>query len=349
LFGRPILADQRLAGKYLGPDIVSVNFAEELGDLSLYVYALLLSETGLSLIRSTAYGTSIPRIRLDLLGALPIALPDDDVVCAVAAEVRSALKQREIFAEHIAAARAVIEQLPLMQAALDACADRKAQVGALAPPFRTLSAWNHVSTGEALALLKEEWHARLGDVVPPEGIFNGFRFARIPCERPYGVDLLSQRDLFLIRPFPQRIVHPGFDDRFLFAPEGSLLVGGAGTLGEGEIFGRAVYVSESMSRFAVTQHMLRIQPEPSAAPLVYTFFSTLVGRRMLRSTAVGTKILSLRPDLLRALPIPDLDAATISSISGHLQAAMQARDEANRAESEAVRLIETEVIPAWLS
>jgi hypothetical protein len=95
--------------------------------------------------------------------------------------------------------------------------------------------------------------------------------------------------------------------------------------------------------------MLRVQPRSDYAPLAYAFLSTLVGRRLLRSTAVGTKILSMRPDLLRALPFPEVDAETAAQVKLHLLKAMRARDAAECAEAEAIRLVETEVIPAWLS
>lgn len=348
LFGRCMLADARLAGKYLGPDVLSLSFRDEEHD-GKYVYAFLASRVGLQLVRSAAYGTSIPRVRQDLLLDLPVPEADAGAKARIVALINTAMHERERFAAELLAARAPIEELPEMQRAYTSCAKRTVRAGMHSPPLRTLNAWNHVSTGAALPLLSDAWSARLGDVVPAGGIFNGLRFARVDCEPPHGIELLSQRDVFLLRPVPQRAVHPGVPNRVLFAPEHSILVGGAGTLGEGEIFGRAVFVSQAMSRYAVTEHMLRIQPQPEHAALAYAFLSTLVGRRFLRSTAVGTKILSMRPDLLRALPFPQVDTATAGRVTDHLHEAMRARDAAEHAEAEAIRIVETEVIPAWLS
>jgi hypothetical protein len=349
LYGRAVLADARLAGKYVGPDAMILEFGEPESDHALFAYAFLCTNLGVHATRSTSYGTKLLRFRPDLLPELPVPKADATLTKQVASGIRVAMQERERFASEVLAARAPIEALPEMQRAHDACAARRVRVGLHAPPLRTLGAWNHVSTGAALPLLQDAWNARLGDVVPEDGIFNGLRFARIECKPPHGIELLSQRDVFLLRPVPQRVAHPGFPDRVLFAPEHSLLVGGAGTLGEGEIFGRAVYVSESMTRYAVTQHMLRVQPHREHAALAYAFLSTLVGRRILRGTAVGTKILSMRPDLLRALPFPEVDTATAGQVTAHLHEAMRARDAAERAEAEAIRLVETEVIPAWLS
>ena len=43
------------------------------------------------------------------------------------------------------------------------------------------------------------------------------------------------------------------------------------------------------------------------------------------------------------------DTATAAQVKTHLLEAMRARDVAERAEAEAIRLVESEVIPAWLS
>src|SRR5690606_20967923 len=147
------------------------------------------------------------------------------------------------------------------------------------------------------------WTGRVGDVVQAGGIFRGGRGPRVACQPPHGVDFLSQRDAFLIRPVPQRVLLPSSG---LMPHEGTIMVGGQGTLGEGEIFGRATIVTAEGSRQAWTEHLLRIVPTPSEASTLFAYLTTTVGFRLLRSTAVGTKLLSMRPDLIRALPIPDL-------------------------------------------
>lgn len=349
LFGRGIIADARLAGGYVDGHAVQLRFAEPFSDEACFVYAYLISPTGLQLVRSTAYGTSVPGIRTDLLGELPIPRASADLLKRVAAEIRRAVEERERFAVELLAARAPIEALPVMQRAHEACAVRRVRAGLQAPPLRTLSAWNHVSTGAALPLLRDDCAAAVGDVLTGHGVYRGLRFMRIPCEAPYGIELLTQRDVYLLRPVPQRVVHPGFGDDMLMAQPHSIVVAGGGTLGEGEIFGRAVFVSEAMGRYALSEDMLRLTPQQEYAPVLYAYLSTLVGRRLLRSTAVGTKILRMRPDLLRALPLPEVDAATAARVKKHLLEAMRARDAAERAEAEAIRLVETEVIPAWLS
>jgi hypothetical protein len=58
----------------------------------------------------------------------------------------------------------------------------------------------------------------------------------------------------------------------------------------------------------------------------------------------------MRPDLLRDLPFPDCDLQTTRKIAEHPDAAMLAREEANQAEHQAIRILEEEeVLPAWLN
>lgn len=349
MYGRSLIADGRLVGKYVGPHAMVLTFQEPGGRLNLYVYALLCSAFGVRAIRSLSFGTKILGIRKDLLADFPIPIPDDETQERIAALIRTTVEARERYLTKLRAARKVVEDLSEMQEALGMCGERKARCITWDRALPTLSAWTFASTGGALGYLKTRWSGRLGDVLEENGLFNGPRFARIPCLPPHGVDFLSQRDVFLIRPVPRRIVHPGFDERLLFVSANSLVVAAQGTLGDGEIFGQTTYVSSAMASQAMSQHLLRLWPTAVHSAAAYSFLSTKVGFRLLRSTAVGTKLLSMRPDLLRELPFPDCPPVRLQLITAHLDAAMAARASADDAEAEAVRIIEQEVLPAWLA
>lgn len=112
LYGRALIADQRLVGKYVGPDSMTLVFHEPGADFSLFAYAFLASPTGVSAIRSTSYGTKILRFRDDLLGSLPIPLADGPTIKRVASGVRRALEAREEYQRELHRARSVLEELP---------------------------------------------------------------------------------------------------------------------------------------------------------------------------------------------------------------------------------------------
>jgi type I restriction enzyme S subunit len=349
LFGRSIIADGRLTHGYLGPHAVAMTFSDPGSAENLWTYAYLNSAAGIGAIKTAAFGTSVPGLRLDRLKDIPVPIPDRATMARVAGLIRSVVDHREKFLESLKVARALVSTLPDVAEALELCGTRERRTQLWDGPLPTLCAWNAISSGGALDYLSKKWHTRLGDVVQPDGIYNGPRFARIDCQPPHGVELMSQRDAMLIRPSPRRVAHPGFDDRLLFAPEGTILVGGHGTLGEGEIFGRAVLVHGRYSRAAFTQDLLRVVAKPKHQNSLYAYLTTTLGFRLLRTTAVGTKILLMREDLLRSLPVPDWPADLETRVATAVRSAFRARSLADEAETEAIRIVEDEVLPQWLA
>ncbi|TAK27442.1 MAG: hypothetical protein EPO40_17645 [Myxococcaceae bacterium] len=349
LYGRCILADKRLEGRIIGSDAVALTFKEPDSDVAAFAYAFLCTRAGVRAVRATGYGTKLMSLRMDFLRALPIPLGTDAQMTRVGVLIRTAVEQRETYMLHIREARTLLEQVPGYREARAMCEHRRARHIRWPGALPTFTAWTYASAGEALDFLGKKWSARLGDVLDENGVFNGPRFARIPCEVPYGIDFLSQRDVFLMRPVGRRIANPGFADRLLFVAPGTLLVGGHGTLGEGEIFGRVEIAAGALSRKAFTQDILRLIPKSGFESACAALLSSVVGFRLLRSTAVGTKILSLRPDLLRAIPFPVIDKGLGTLIDRAVTSALDARQCSEEAEAEAIRIVEQEVLPTWLA
>lgn len=349
LFGRSILADDRLAGKFVGPDSMTLVFEEPDRDLSLFTYAWLTSPTGVQAIRSTSYGTKILRFRHDLFTSLPVPVAPAALVTRVATHIRRAQLSRERFSDEAQLARSLVLANPDVAEALEACAVRKRRSVLWPGPFPSLCAWNFAAGAGAVPLLRARWKTSLRDVLVPEGVFNGPRFARIDCEAPHGIEFFSQRDVFLVRPVPRRIVRPPIPDQLLFVPQGALLVGSHGQMNEGSIFGQVELGSIVGAKAGVTQDILRIVVHERLREVAYSFLSTLVGEWLLKSTAIGTSIPLMRVDLLEALPFPDPDSLPTADIRRHVREAEKARLEAIREESEAIRLIEEEVLPQWLA
>lgn len=348
LYGRSIIADSRLSGKYVGPHAMALTFKDPGEEANLCAYSFLLSKRGIEIVRSASYGTKVLGLRKDILSDIPVPEVRADLASQIAARIRLAVASRESYHRCLERARQALEELPEMRIATEMCTDRRARCIGWRDDLPSLCAWNYASAGDCLTLLNKKWSGRLADVVPEGEIYYGPRFARIPCSDPYGIPFLTQRDVFLIRPVPRRIVHPGFPDRMLFVQENTLLVAGHGTTGEGEIFGKVALPCSSLLQSAFTQDILRINVAPSDYYLAYAFFSTRVGMRLLRSTAVGTKIMTMRADLLRRLPFPEVNQSTSSLIQQTLKKAIQARNAADCAEAEAVALLESEVLN-WLT
>jgi len=348
LFGRSILADGRLVGKYVGPHSMSLHFEDPDDDFSLFTYAWLATPTGIRAIRSTSYGTKILGLRKDLLSSIPIPEAPRPLVKRVAGLIRRCTLKREEYAQGIQEARRVFEGVPEIGEALAACSVRSHRSLVWSGSLPSICAWNYAAGGGAVRILRERWGTSLRDVLAPNGVFNGPRFARVDCTPPHGIDFMSQRDIFMIRAVGRRIVQPDVPERLLFVPRDALLVGSHGQMTEGSIFGKVELASYAGWRSGVTQDILRILPRDGYRELAYAFLSTTVGQWLLKSTAVGTSIPSMRMDLLNQLPFPDPSTIPHNVIRLHVLQAEAARIEADEAEAEAIRIIEQEVLPQWL-
>lgn len=349
LFGRSIIADSRLSGAYLSQHAVGLKFHEPGSRENLFTYAFLNTQAGVRALKAAAFGTSIPGLRLDLVGDLCVPFPDDATQEKIAALIRTAVQQRDCYLGELRAARLVIEDLPEMREAQAACAERRARCIVWDGSLPTMCAWNFASTGGALALLRRKWRLRLADVLDEGGLFKGGRMSRVLCSPPHGDDLLSQRDIFSIRHIPRRVVASKNDADCLRGTEGQLLVASRGQLTEGTIFGSIERASHGAIGKIVTEDIVRIVPSKGNEELAFAFLSTRVGHALLASSAFGTSIPGMRLDLVASIPFPDVDEATMTRVIRHVRACTAARQAADAAEAEAIRIVEEEVLPAWLS
>ncbi|MCC6874428.1 MAG: hypothetical protein IT378_09015 [Sandaracinaceae bacterium] len=349
MFGRSVIADARLAGKLAAGDLLSLRGGGVEDDELLFLYAFLCSTAGIAAVRACAYGTSIPRIRTDLFAQIPVPRASPKQTSRAATLVREAVTHREEYSRRLALARGAIEALPTVQEADVMCAERRARCLVWGGSLRSICAWNAVSAGEALPFLQRAWRSRLADVITDEGLFYGLLRQRTPSAAGVGVPLITQRDAQSVRQLPTWIARPKVPDVALFSPPNSVVIPGRGTLGEGEVFGRPILLTPGLSEYALTQDLLRVVPRVGFTSLVHLFLSTRVGMRLVRSAAVGTKILQLRLDLMRELPIPELSDEIGKKVREHHQAAVEAFDRASACEAAAVRVVEEEVLPQWLA
>lgn len=348
LFGRSIIADERLIGKIVSPHILRLSPVDDL-DTALYTYAFLCSKIGIRMVHSCAYGSSVPSISSDLLLALPIPLADDTTLKKIADLIRITVNERERYVREAQFGRLCLEALPEMQEAIAMCQERRARCALWDGELPTMTGWTYASTGRALSYLRKRWTARLGDFIQPGGLLYGPRSSRTRCQPPYGIDFWSQRDLHLIRPIPFRIPTPKQQDSGLLVPENTLLIASRGQFTEGALFGKVTIATAEMAKVAITGDAVRLHILPEYALQLYAFLSTSIGLRLLRTSAVGNSIPMMRLDLVKNLPVPTLDSSISQQVNTHVKNALEARVTAANAEKEAVRIIEEEVLPEWLA
>jgi hypothetical protein len=153
----------------------------------------------------------------------------------------------------------------------------------------------------------------------------------------------------MIRPISRRIATPTMSNELL-VEMADLFVASRGQLDEGTLFGN-VELSENLPRAAiVSEDFVRMRTRSAAySSLLLAYLTMPLGRRLVRTTAYGTSIPGIRLDLLARLPCPDMDAGRLENVASHVSAAVEARAVASRSESEAIRIIEEEVLPQWLA
>lgn len=348
IFGRSIIADGRLENKYVGPHAIALTFEEPGSADNLTTYAFLQTGVGVSMLRSACYGTKVLGIRHDVLASLPIPRFSNECQSKVSSLVKEAVDSREKFVLELAQARGVIDERPEVQQALAMCLDSQPRCLSWQGEMLTLNAWNYASMGGAITLLREAWPTRFKDVVRENGVFLGPRLARQPCVPPHGIDFYSQRDVFMMKPIPRRIVRPPVEDQSLFVPQDAILLAANGQLKEGNLFGRAELAAFGSFNSAITGHIMRVLPKARLGHSLFAFLSTRLGLRLLRSTAIGSSVPTMHVGLLENLPVPELDLSEAALVERHLVAAIKARITATAAESEAIELVNSEV-QEWLN
>jgi len=146
------------------------------------------------------------------------------------------------------------------------------------------------------------------------GASYGKVFVRSDCTQEPGEELITQGDMFAAEPEGRDSRGAGLarlEDHRVHRLD--VLIAGAGTLGETELFGRCIIADDRLAGTIVGPHAMKLtflEPSSETALFTYAFLNTRVGLRAIRATAFGTKILGIREDLLRSLPIPLPDAAT---------------------------------------
>lgn len=193
----------------------------------------------------------------------------------------------------------------------------------------TLRSLNYTPEVEAFRRLSESRESvPLGTLLSRMGESYGKVFVRYDCAPELGEELITQGDMFAAEP-DGRIIRgdalPRLEDHRVERLD--VLIAGAGTLGETELFGRSIIADDRLVGRIVGPHAMKlgfIEPESDAALYTYAFLNTRVGIRAVRATGFGTKILGLRKDLLRTLPIP-LPGGAIQHLSVPQICALNAR------------------------
>ncbi|MGW6013723.1 methylation-associated defense system restriction endonuclease subunit S MAD5 [Streptomyces sp. NPDC055210] len=315
-----------------------------------YLNTFLRSRFGVPMITSHAYGAIIQHIEPHHIAGLPVPRFAPEVEQDIHELVEEAARLRAEFQAALEAAttdlftRAGLEEL-LDLRWHEQPRDLGFEQRGLTPT--TLRALNHQPRARrVLDALRSVDHLTLGEICSGGKLGSGVRFKRVDADPGHGAArLIGQRQGFWIRP-EGRWISPSQAPPGIFAQDETVMVAAQGTLGENEVFCRALFVTGSWLEHVYTQHFLRVVSGTPDIPGAYlfAFLRSEAMFRVLRSMSTGGKQQDIHEALRAQIPVPLLTAPDRERIAETIRAAYRKRDEADQKEDRALELLERAVL-----
>ena len=341
--GRVILAYAAHAGLVVSSDLLRVEVA---GDplIRSYVYAFMRSRFGRTMMEGTHYGSIIKHLRPAHLKTIPIPMLSRATQAAIHEEVENvfALRDEAYRLDMMARASFASEmhELPIVQneEAYSISARsffggrRRLEAGAYSPQSRFVAqVYEHNSESVDV----------LGTVAR---VFVPGRFKRIYGET--GTTYLDSKPIFKVNPELPKFLTPATNIDFAAygVQRGWLLMACSGQVYG--INGQAILANESHEGKVITQHIMRIIPDPDRIRPGYlqTVLShPTLGQPLVISRAFGTSVPELAPEDIERLPIPRLDDAKEAEIAVAAERASVLRYRADTIENAVIYILEDAV------
>ncbi len=344
--GRTVYARTDMTGIWGSQDVLKV-----VPDTSRvqpgYLFAFLSSRFGAPMVTSGAYGSMIRHLEPNHIADLPVPRLGDLVEGEAHRLVQTAADLRARYQALLTEATdRLFASVGLRDIAAHEWHQQGPDLGFSAPltDLVTLRALNYNPRAERLlADLRDAPHKTLGEICAGGMLERGPRFKRIDADPSHesAVRLVGQKQGFWLQP-EGRWISRRFTPDDVMVPDETILVASQGTLGENEVFARPIFVTGAWRDHAYTEHFLRIisaDPAVSGAYL-FAFMRSETAFRLLRSASVGSKQQDIQPDLIAALPVPLAPEPERAAIAELVREAYRGRDEADRAEADAIALVE---------
>ncbi|BBZ99841.1 methylation-associated defense system restriction endonuclease subunit S MAD5 [Bradyrhizobium diazoefficiens] len=311
-----------------------------------YLYAYLSSKFGVPLVVGGTYGSIIQQIEPEHIVNLPVPRLSSTLEAKVHSLAEKAARGLSDYSR--LCSRATDDLLSwvgttdvLPQRWLD---DRRSigwsedQIGT-----ETFRSMNYDPRAKDLWRIFERANgAPLGSLCQPEYFKGKNIFKRIDAEPEFGVMLLGQRNAFRFRPEGRWISRTSVERQGLHVPALTTLIPSHGTLGEHELYCRALIVTPSMRDFVFSGDFFRCVPDEAKVHpgYLFAFLRSNAAFRMLRSISIGGKQQEQHPSLMWRLPVPRLSAEREQKIADQIEKAVAAYDDAVSADKHARALVE---------
>ncbi|SPT60108.1 methylation-associated defense system restriction endonuclease subunit S MAD5 [Actinomadura madurae] len=311
-----------------------------------YLYTFLASSLGVAMIKGTVYGTSVKHIEPAHLTDLPIPRLDEKTEHQIDGLFHEAMMRRSRFQAGVTeATRDFFESAGLPELIDLRWHDQPRDVGFYASSVssKTLRALNlSPRAHRILERLKSVPHRTLGNICANGALGRGNRFTRVDSSPGRGLRLVGQRQVFWMNPEGRWILLKDAEAELVRARDEAILVASQGTLGDSEVFCRAVFVYGRWQRdYVFSEHFMRVMSGDSEMPGAYlfAFLRSEVAFRVFRSMSTGGKQQDIHEGLRREIPVPECTPADRKRIAETVRQAYRWRDEADALEDEAQALL----------
>jgi type I restriction enzyme S subunit len=314
-----------------------------------YLYAFLSSRFGVPLVVGGTYGAIIQHIEPHHIANLPVPRLNKEVESRVHRLVQEAA---DCLTEHSALLRKATRTL------LDRCGLRA--IDALEwHSNRQHLGWAEVRVSpESLRALNFDPRAKairrslsqcrtdpLGSLCDPRWFKGKCIFRRVDASPEFGLKLVGQREAFHIRPEGRWISRKSIEGLGLQVPPGTILIPSHGTLGERELYCRALIVTYRTAEYAFSGDFFRCIPlrDRVLAGYLFAFLRSPLAFRLLRTISIGGKQQEQHPAMMWRFPVPRLDEQSEVLISEMVENACGRFDRALEAEDEAQQILESAI------
>lgn len=207
----------------------------------------------------------------------------------------------------------------------------------------SINAFNH---SERIRLITQKMACKtipLREAIQGGATFSSTGAPSIEVKPGKGIMMINQKDIFdnIIR--GKWISNRGIKLDNL-VDYGEVLIACDGTLGESELFCRAIFANEDLKGSFISSHFIRMKAtEEITSGYLYTWLNSDYGFRFIRNTQAGTKLCHPINKMFLNIPIPVLGNDDIKAIDSIVKTAHSKRHESNLKELEAIQLIEQEI------
>jgi type I restriction enzyme S subunit len=310
-----------------------------------YLYAYLSSKFGIPLVVSGTYGAIIQHIEPEHLATLPVPRLGTAIESRITRRIDQASELLTAYQRQIVEATGKFFSAVALR---DISAAEWHELGrdlGFEQTFPFEPSFRPVNFSPRFKLLCDRVRSTcwkpLGDLCVPDTLKRGGRYRRVDADPEFGYELIGQKELFHLRPEGRWIARKSVGED-VFLSEGTIAVAAQGTLGESQLYCRAEFIWGPWTRFAYSEHMLRVVADKSKIlpGCLFAFLRSETAFRMLRSISSGGKLQDNHYYFLPRLPIPVPDKKQQQAIHDMVVEAYEMRHRAVALEDEAIHEVE---------